>query len=148
MAGPLIRYRLPTEAEWEYMCRAGSTSAYNFGSVLNGDKANVDGNYPYGMTTKGSCLERPTTVGSYSANGFGLHDSHGNVWEWCFDVYDESAYGSRHGVTLDPLSSSGSEYRVLRGGCWFSGSWNARSACRNGLFPDDRDIREGFRVVR
>ena len=141
-------YRLPTEAEWEYMCRAGSTSAYNFGSILNGDKANVDGNYPYGMTTKGSCLERPTTVGSYSANGFGLHDSHGNVWEWCFDVYDESAYGSRHGVTLDPLSSSGSEYRVLRGGCWFSGSWNARSACRNGLFPDDRDIREGFRVVR
>ncbi len=141
-------YRLPTEAEWEYMCRAGTTSAYNFGSVLNGDKANVDGNYPFGTTTKGSYLERPTDVGSYSVNRFGLHDVHGNVWEWCFDVYDESAYGSRSGTTSDPLSKSGSEYRVLRGGSWGNYSGYARSANRDGNPPVNRGSYFGFRVVR
>ena len=130
------------------MCRAGTTSAYNFGSVLNGDKGNVDGNYPFGTTTKGSYLERPTDVGSYSVNRFGLHDVRGNVWEWCFDVYDESVYGSRTGTTLNPLSDSGSEYRVLRGGSWYSFSWYARSANRDGVRPDDRNNYFGFRVVR
>ena len=117
-------YRLPTEAEWEYMCRGNTRSAYWFGNVLNGDKANVNGSYPFGTTTKGTDLGRSTTVGSYAANPFGLYDTHGNVWEWCEDVYDESAYGSRSGTTADPLSSTGSETRVLRGGSWsaFPGS--------------------------
>lgn len=141
-------YRLPTEAEWEYLCRAGTTSAYNFGNVLNGDKANVDGNYPFGTTTEGSYLEHPTNVGSYSVNRFGLHDVHGNVWEWCVDVYDESAYGSRSGTTTDPISESGSEYRVLRGGSWGDNSRNARSADRDGNLPGDRFDSVGFRVVR
>jgi len=141
-------YRLPTEAEWEYMCRGNTRSAYWFGNVLNGDKANIDGNYPFGTTTKGSYLGRPTTVGSYPANPFGLHDVHGNVWEWCEDVYDESAYGSRSGITENPFSSSGSEYRVLRGGSWDSNSWNARSAVRDGDRPGLRGVSGGFRVVR
>ncbi|MDA1230842.1 MAG: SUMF1/EgtB/PvdO family nonheme iron enzyme [Planctomycetota bacterium] len=141
-------YRLPTEAEWEYMCRSGTTSAYNFGNVLNGDKANVNGNYPFGTTTKGSYLERPTTVGIYGANKFGLHDVHGNVFEWCFDVYDESAYGSRAGTSVDPLSSGGSEYRVLRGGSWGDYSGGARSALRNWYPPVYRFNVNGFRVVR
>ena len=141
-------YRLPTEAEWEYLCRAGTTSAYNFGNVLNGDRANVDGNYPFGTTTKGSYLERPTDVGSYASNRFGLHDVHGNVWEWCFDVYDESAYVSRSGITTDPLSSSGSEYRVLRGGSWLNYSRFARSAYRYRNRPVGRSNDFGFRVVR
>ncbi len=145
---PTSGYRLPTEAEWEYLCRSATTSAYNFGSVLNGDKANVDGNYPFGTTTKGSFLERSTDVGSYAVNRFGLHDVHGNVWEWCFDVYDESSYGSRSGTTADPLSSSGSEYRVLRGGSWYSLSGVARSAGRAGIQPVDRDGSDGFRLVR
>ncbi len=141
-------YRLPTEAEWEYMCRGDTTSAYWFGNILNGDKANVDGNYPYGTTNKGAYLERPTTVGSFGANPFGLHDVHGNVWEWCFDVYDENAYGSRSGTTVDPILTSGSEYRVLRGGSWNLGSRLARSAVRDWNSPGFRYYYFGFRVVR
>ena len=111
-----LGYRLPTEAEWEYACRANTTTPFHFGSVLNGDKANVDGNDPFGTTTKGKYLGRTTTVGSYAANAFGLNDMHGNVREWCFDVFDETAYGSRAGTTSDPTVTSGSKYRVLRGG--------------------------------
>ena len=122
--------------------------AYWFGNVLNGDKANVGGDYPFGTATKGPNLERPTTVGSYAANPFGLYDTHGNVWEWCEDVYDDSAYGSRSGTTADPLSSSGSEYRVLRGGSLSLSSRLARSANRDRYRPDERDFNYGFRVVR
>jgi len=140
-------YRLPTEAEWEYACRANTTTPFHFGSVLNGDKANVNGNSPYGTTTKGKYLERTTTVGAYSANAFGLFDMHGNVWEWCEDVYDESAYGKRSGTTPDPKVTSGSTFRVLRGGSWYDYSQYARSADRSRNAPDDRTLDYGFRVV-
>ena len=142
-----VTYRLPTEAEWEYAARAGTTTPFHFGSTLNGDKANVNGNYPYGTTTKGAYLKRTTTVGSYPKNAFGLFDMHGNVWEWCEDVYDESLYGKRSGTTTDPKVTSGSEYRVLRGGSWYFNSWNSRSAVRFGFTPDDRVDDFGFRVV-
>ncbi len=140
-------YRLPTEAEWEYACRANTTTPFHFGSVLNGDKANVDGNHPFGTTEKGKYLERTTTVGSYPANSFGLYDMHGNVWEWCFNMYDESAYKRRSGTTVDPLTMTGSKYRVLRGGSWGGGDWFPRSAYRYGGSPDNRDLSVGFRVV-
>ena len=142
-----VTYRLPTEAEWEYACRANTTTPFHFGSTLNGDKANVGGNFPYGTTTKGKCLERTTTVGAYAKNDFGLFDMHGNVWEWCEDVYDEKAYGNRSGTTADPKVTSGSKYRVLRGGSWFNYSQNARSAYRFDYSPDDRYTFFGFRVV-
>jgi len=80
-------YRLPTEAEWEYSCRGGTTSAFHFGNVLNGTQANVDGTSPYGTSSKGPDLERTTRVGSYAGNAFGLFDMHGNVKEWCQDVF-------------------------------------------------------------
>jgi formylglycine-generating enzyme required for sulfatase activity len=89
-------YRLPTEAEWEYSCRGGASSyqVFNpFGNSLSPTQANFDGNYPYGGAGKGAYLERTCKVGSYPANGFGLYDMHGNVWEWCADWYDEN-YGS------------------------------------------------------
>ena len=141
-------YRLPTEAEWEYACRANTTTPFHFGSVLNGDKANVNGTSPYGTTTKGKYLARTTTVGSYAANAFGLYDMHGNVWEWCEDVFDESAYGKRSGMTSDPKVTSGSEYRVLRGGSWFDGSKLARSANRSfWSATGGRVSLFGFRVV-
>ena len=141
------RYRLPTEAEWEYACRAGTQTMFHFGDVLNGDKANVDGNYPEGTTTKGPYLGRTTSVGRYGANAFGLYDMHGNVWEWCEDVYDKEAYSKRSGLTTDPLVKSGSEYRVLRGGSWDLYSGDARSSNRLRNTPDLGDRLFGFRVV-
>ena len=139
-------YRLPTEAEWEYACRANTTTPFHFGSTLNGDKANVNGNYPYGTTTKGKYLQRTTTVGSYSANAFGLFDMHGNVNERCEDANDSSAYGKRSGMTSDPKVTSGSS-RVFRGGSWYDDSDNTRSAARLWSSPIDRRGNDGFRVV-
>ncbi len=144
-------YRLPTEAEWEYACRATTTTPFHFGSVLNGEKANVDGNSPFGTKTKGAYLERTTAVDDpkYLKNAFGLAQMHGNVYEWCEDVYDESAYAGRSQTTptLNPLVTSGSEDRVLRGGTWLLISRVARSASRNSIFSDGRDDGLGFRVV-
>jgi formylglycine-generating enzyme required for sulfatase activity len=140
-------YRLPTEAEWEYACRAGTQTPFSFGSVLNGKQANVDGNKPYGTATKGPYLKRTARVGQYGENAFGLFDMHGNVWEWCQDVYDSKAYESRSGVTQNPLSTSGSEYRVLRGGSWYFYGRYARSAYRFRSTPDFRSDYFGFRVV-
>ncbi|MEI8378597.1 MAG: formylglycine-generating enzyme family protein [Planctomycetota bacterium] len=147
-ASGLSGYRLPTEAEWEYACRANSTTPFHFGSVLNGDKANVNGNSPFGTTTKGKFLERPTTVGSYVKNEFSLYDMHGNVFEWCFDVFDEKAYSSRSGTTVGPTVTSGSEARVLRGGCWDLNARDTRSAYRDSSSPSLRLNGLGFRVVR
>jgi formylglycine-generating enzyme required for sulfatase activity len=142
-------YRLPTEAEWEFACRAGTTTPFHFGSVLNGDKANVNGNYPYGMTTKGTYLQRTTAVDDpkYPPNAFGLAQMHGNVWEWCEDVFDEKAYAGRSGATTDPVVTSGSPYRVLRGGSWDGYPRNGRTADRDRSTPGSRDLNTGFRVV-
>ncbi len=142
-----VTYRLPKEAEWEYAARAGTTTTFHFGSTLNGDKANVDGDYPYGTTTKGASLGRTTTVGSYPKNAFGLFDLHGNVYEWCDDFYDEKAYASRSGTTTHPKVTSGSSARVLRGGSWLYLSKFARSALRSGYSPVFRNSFVGFRVV-
>ncbi|MDO4575234.1 MAG: formylglycine-generating enzyme family protein [Planctomycetia bacterium] len=80
-----LNVQLPTEAQWEYACRAGTTTPFSFGSTLNGDKANCDGNYPYGASTEGTYLKKTAPVGSYSPNAWGLYDMHGNVYEWCAD---------------------------------------------------------------
>ena len=138
-------YRLPTEAEWEYACRAGTTSAYHFGGVLNGDKANVNGNYPYGTTTKGKSLSRTTRVGVYGANAFGLYDMHGNVLEWCRDWYDNQFYASS--AMADPENVKEAKYRVLRGGSWGALAWLSRSAYRNRLTPATRYVSCGLRVL-
>ena len=141
-------WRLPTEAQREYAARAGTTTPFFFGSTLNGDHANIDGNYPYGTKAKGKYLERTTKAGSYSPNKFGLYDMSGNVWDWCYDVYDEKAYSGRSGTTKDPVVETGSEYRVLRGGSWYNNARLARSANRLRITPDFRYFSIGFRVVR
>jgi len=146
-------YRLLTEAEWEYCCRANTTTAFNFGSALNGTKANVNGGYPFG-TSPGNNLGRTTNVGSYPKNAFGLYDMHGNVWEWCYDELVSDVYSKRSGVTVDPGvkedgSLSGREPRVLRGGSWdfYGRAAYARSAYRNYMAPAYRKGFYGFRIA-
>jgi formylglycine-generating enzyme required for sulfatase activity len=134
-------YRLPTEAEWEYACRAGTKAPFHFGETLNGKEANVNGTY--GTTTPGPYLKRPCTVGSYPANAFGLHDMHGNVWEWCHD-----RYAGYDGDEVDPTGSESRATRSTRGGSWNDDAQNARSAQRNGSEPHIRNYGRGLRVAR
>ncbi|MDA1016077.1 MAG: SUMF1/EgtB/PvdO family nonheme iron enzyme [Planctomycetota bacterium] len=138
-------YRLPTEAEWEYACRAGTTTPFSFGSVLNGKQANCSGNYPYGTDTKGPYLQRTMRVGSFAPNAFGLYDMHGNVWEWCSDWYDSDYY--KNSPVSDPKGPGAGQFRVLRGGSWYVDAGFCRSAVRYGFSPDYRFNGLGFRVA-
>jgi len=136
------RFALPTEAEWEYACRAGTTTPFNFGSTLNGDKANCNGNYPYGTSTKGKYLEKTTDVDSYPANAWGLYDMHGNVLEWCHDWYGD--YPS--GAVTDPTGATTGSDRVIRGGSWSDFAQYCRSAYRHDDDPSYRFSACGVRL--
>jgi len=138
-------YRLPMEAQWEYACRAGTTTPFSFGKACNGREANCDGNHPYGTSTTGPYLERTTTVGSYAANGFGLYDMHGQVWDLCQDWYDESYY--RQSPEEDPPGPTVGSFRVLRGGSWNCYAVYVRSAHRDYFRPTHRRSNIGFRVL-
>ncbi len=138
-------YRLPTEAEWEYACRAGTTTAFSCGSGLAITQANFEGLFPYGDGPKGAGPQKTTRVGTYPANNFGLHDMHGNVWEWCADWYNDGYY--RNGPRRDPPGPASGRFRVVRGGSWHNHGATCRAAYRNGLVPHNRDIYTGFRVV-
>jgi formylglycine-generating enzyme required for sulfatase activity len=140
-------YRLPTEAEWEYACRAGTTSPYHFGGVLNGRQANCDGEYPYGTSEKGPNLERPAIVGSYPPNAYGLYDMHGNVAEWCADIYDRNTDYYATSPLEDPPGPAHGSNRLLRGGNWYSDAMLCRSASREWYLPMYRSKVLGFRVV-
>jgi formylglycine-generating enzyme required for sulfatase activity len=138
-------YRLPTEAEWEYACRAGTTTPFYFGESLSSRQANFDGNSSYGGGAKGPYSEKTSPVGSYPPNGFGLYDMHGNVWEWCADWYDPDYY--QKSPQSDPQGSTSGQYRIMRGGCWSSDAWWLRSAQRGKNAPDRRADSIGMRVV-
>lgn len=135
------RYRLPTEAEWEFSCRAGTMTSFWFGTVLNGKQANCNGNEPY-QTTSGPYLQGTSVVGMYGANPFGLYDQHGQVGEWCEDWYD--AYDAS--VNRDPAGPSSGSSRVLRGGSWLYRANYCRSAHRDHCEPSYRPYF-GFRVL-
>jgi formylglycine-generating enzyme required for sulfatase activity len=144
------RYGLPSEAEWEYACRAGTTTPFAFGSSLSSDQANFDGNYPYGGAAKGVFRQQTTRVGSFSSNKFGLFDMHGNVWEWCEDVWHDSYGGQHDNPPTDGsawLSGGDSSYWVLRGGSWYVVSRFVRSAYRRVSAPGDGSTGIGFRVA-
>ncbi|UCD76054.1 MAG: formylglycine-generating enzyme family protein [Phycisphaerales bacterium] len=143
-------YRLPTEAEWEYACRAGTTTVFNTGDTISTDQANYDGEETYGGGPRGLKLKQTVPVGCYQPNGWGLYDMHGNVWELCFDLYgDYSAEavtdptGATPGASRIPRSA-----RVLRGGGWSGGPEFCRSAYRAWISPTSGDRYLGFRVVR
>jgi formylglycine-generating enzyme required for sulfatase activity len=137
--------RLPTEAEWEYACRAGTTTPFNTGETISTDEVNYDGRFTYENGHKGKYRTKTVPVGSFAANGFGLYDMHGNVWEWCQDWYDAEYY--KNSPTDDPPGPEKGQSRVLRGGSLGDYPWSCRSADRSSLEPGLLDYGFGFRVV-
>lgn len=145
-------FRLPTEAQWEYACRAGTAVATAFGDRLSSRQANFDGNFPYNGAEKGPTLGRAAKVGSYAANPWGIYDMHGNIFDWCRDWYHPRLPGG-----TDPDRSSaeasaqrnrdGTVSRVRRGGCWADKGWPCRSACRARFEPERRADHIGFRIL-
>jgi formylglycine-generating enzyme required for sulfatase activity len=138
--------RLPTEAEWEYACRAGTTTLYWWGDVPDTKQMNYDGTATFNGSAAGVASGRPIAVGSYPANPWGLHDTHGNVWEWCQDGFDPVFYRSPP-ATTDPLNLSVTNRRVCRGGSWYTHPWSCRAANRGWHEPTGRGASFGFRVV-
>ncbi|MBW4616961.1 MAG: SUMF1/EgtB/PvdO family nonheme iron enzyme [Desmonostoc vinosum HA7617-LM4] len=139
-------YRLPTEAEWEYACRAGTTTPFYFGETITTDLANYDGNYTYNSAPKGEYRKQTTDVGKFPANPFGLFDMHGNIWEWCQDEWHEN-YNNAPIDSSDWLIDNDNQYRLLRGGSWY----NDPALCRSAFRPWDAAVLRvnhiGFRAV-
>jgi uncharacterized protein (TIGR02996 family) len=139
------RVSLPSEAQWEYACRAGTTTPFHFGAVLNGAAANCNGKYPFGTKKKGAYLKRTSVVGSYPPNAWGLCDLPGNVCEWCQDRYVKD-YQNLPGT--DPLlEQENAPWRVLRSGSWDNAAQCCRSAYRNYVRAVNRSGDWGFRVA-
>lgn len=139
-------YRLPSEAEWEYACRAGSTTPFTFGKTLTTEIANYDGNYTYNNGPEGSFREETTTVDNFEiANAFGLCDIHGNVLEWCADHWHENYKDAPPDGSVWQTDYEHS-YRLLRGGSCFDNPKYCRSAARLNLEPPNRTDSIGFRI--
>ena len=140
------RYRLLSESEWEYVARAGTMEPFHTGATISADQANYDSSYTYGSGQKGRYRGRTVQVGTFSPNAFGLHEVHGNVWEWTQDCWNEDYAGA-------PIDSRAREtgecdQRVMRGGSWGDVPWLLRSADRGKSEPGIRGPRIGFRVAR
>jgi formylglycine-generating enzyme required for sulfatase activity len=142
------RYGLPSEAQWEYACRAGSTTPFHFGATLTPELANYNGNEAYGNGSKGTYREQTIEVASFPSNGWGLHDMHGNVWEWCADHWHDS-YNFAPGDDQPWLipAAADDEPRLLRGGSGYSFPGYCRSAVRLHFLPGLANYDVGFRVV-
>ena len=135
-------YRLPTESEWEYSCRAGTKTPFHFGETIFTDQANYNGNHTYGNGKKGKDRKKTTPVGSFPANAWGLFDTHGNLWEWCQDWLGDYPQND----VADPQGPNEGQYRVLRGGSGVNSPLTCRSACRHRLEPGFRGNVIGLRV--
>ncbi|MEC9369653.1 MAG: SUMF1/EgtB/PvdO family nonheme iron enzyme [Pseudomonadota bacterium] len=141
-------HRLLSEAEWEYAARAGTTTPFSTGQTITTVQANFNGDYTYNGSGKGQYRKKTTPVGSFAANAFGLHDMHGNVWEWVEDCWN----GSYAGASTDRSARTAGDcsLRVLRGGSWSNGPWDVRSAIRYRRYTDNQYTVSGigFRVAR
>jgi formylglycine-generating enzyme required for sulfatase activity len=142
---------LPSEAQWEYACRAGSSTPFHYGDTLSTDLANYNGKVTYASGPKGEYRQQTTPVGNFPANGWGLHDMHGNVWEWCADHWYDSYEGAPDdGRPWIKEKAANAKYvygsRLLRGGSWYYNPGDCRSACRYGRHQGYRDFNVGFRV--
>jgi formylglycine-generating enzyme required for sulfatase activity len=137
------KYRLPTEAEWEYSCRAGTKTPYFTGDCISTDQANYHGNYTTKDCPRGQYRRKTIKAGSFRPNAWGLYDMHGNVWEWCQDWYGEYPTGP----ITDPKGPDKAQYRVLRGGSWNVGAKVTRSAHRYWSYPGISGYDIGFRVA-
>ncbi|MBE9234721.1 SUMF1/EgtB/PvdO family nonheme iron enzyme [Anabaena aphanizomenioides LEGE 00250] len=138
------KYTLPSEAQWEYACRSGTTTPFYFGESITSDLVNYDGSYPYGSAPKSLYRIQTTDVGSFYPNAFGLYDMHGNVWEWCLDDYQDNYKN----VPIDGSALMNlPKYKVLRGGSWLLIARNCRSGERLGYLRDTKFSEVGFRVV-
>ncbi len=141
---PGLDLRLPTEAEWEYACRAGTETPFWFGENITPERVNYEGNYPYAGGKKGLYREKTVEVKALPCNSWGLYQMHGNVWEWCQDWFGEYPAGP----VTDPMGLETGDRRVLRGGSWFYYAGFCRSAYRNHWVPGDRRGFAGFRFAR
>jgi formylglycine-generating enzyme required for sulfatase activity len=139
-------YTLPSEAQWEYACRAGTTTPFHFGETITTDLANYDGNYTFASGPKGVFRQETTEVGSFPPNSFGLSDMHGNVFEWCLDHFHDSYNGAPADGSAW-VTGGDSDRRVLRGGSWLNFPRNCRCASRILNGPVVRSAYNGFRVV-
>lgn len=143
-----LKFRFPTEAEWEYACRAGTTTAFNTGTTIDSDLVNYDASTPYANGIIGKEMKRTTKVGSYPPNAFGLYDMHGNVWEWCGDVYKDDYYKITPSIDPNgPQEDVQGADRVMRGGAWNEKAPKCRSADRNNRRPKANQPMIGFRIV-
>jgi sulfatase modifying factor 1 len=141
---PGLEAGLPSEAQWEYACRAGTptTRPFSFGDTITPEQVNYNGNYPYGNGKKGLYRERTVPVGSLPPNAWGLHEMHGNLWEWCSDWFGPYSVNTR-----DPEGPAEGSSRVLRGGSWIGSAVGARSAQRGAIDPGSRGGGVGFRLA-
>jgi len=133
-------YRLPTDAEWEYACRAGTTTPFNTGNSISTSQANYDGRFPFNSNVRGEHRAKTTPVGYFAANTWGLFDMHGNVWEWCWDDPNSQEPDSSV-LSVDTL-------RLIRGGAWSSSGRSLHSSFRSGFQPLWKNNYIGFRVAR
>ena len=137
-------YRLPTEAEWEYACRAGTSTMWSFG-----EDRHALGDYAWYIDSEAEAKDQtPREVGAKLPNPWGLHDMHGNVWEWCLDVYGEDYYSRSPGVDPQGPNTDAGSSRVIRGGYFRYFTRHSRSASRNTRRPDERHRAIGVRLVR
>jgi formylglycine-generating enzyme required for sulfatase activity len=147
-ADPPLRYRLPSEAEWEYACRAGTTGPFSTGETITTAQANYNGKFPYSTSstnTAGEFRQKPSPVGSFPFNPWWLADMHGNVWEWTADWY--GPYAESGQANIDPHGAASGDKRVIRGGSWYFDANSARCGLRYTHAPQDRGFSLGFRIA-